>query len=123
MESQDNQQILLEIIQRAKEEDYTEFKPISSWNEYSAISRYFWSTKLIIKTLNTTAKNLMKAYCKDIIVGTADFDILLAYLEVNKYLAFYKKELNTISCMLGEYEDYLWNGHFWHSYLGGERDD
>ena len=121
MQDTEAQQLLLNILAHAEEGKFTEFHFITSWLEFRFYFRTHKSTKLIIKTLRSAAKNLFKSYCKDISIGSADFTQLLAYAELQEVIAFYEKDLRIVKRMLDEYDNYLGRGHFWYSFLGGER--
>lgn len=122
MQNIEAQQLLLDILKCAEEGKYTDFHLITSWNEFRFYARSARSTKLITKTLKAAANNLFKEYCKDIVTGSTDVNKLLAYTQLQKVLAFYSKDLAIIQRMLDEYDDYLGHGHFWFSFLGGERE-
>ena len=122
MEYNNSAQIMQDIIEKAQQQKFTKFHLLTSWVEYTEYSRYYLSTKLVIKMLKTTAKRLSKTYCKMIKAGASDITVLQAYFEVLDYIEFYKKELAILLSMVNEYDDYLWSGHFVYSYFGGERD-
>ena len=122
MQDTEAQQIILNIIEHAQQDKALEFKLIISWSEFRYYYRMSKSTKIIIKVLNAAAENSFKAYCRNIITGTQDFNILLAYSQICELRQFYEKDLDTIKKMLDEYDNYLGQGHFWYSFLGGERD-
>jgi hypothetical protein len=122
MQDNEAQQLLLEILSQAEEGKFTEFHLITSWAEFKFYWRSSLSTRLIIRTLEKAANNLFKAYCKKVATGSADVSELLAYSELQEVIAFYTKDLVTIRRMLDEYDEYLGHGHFWYSFLGGERD-
>jgi hypothetical protein len=72
--------------------------------------------------LEISAKSLFKEYCKDVIAGISDVNKLLAHSQILDIIAFYKNELNTLRQMIDDYDEYLGDGHFWYSFLGGQRD-
>jgi hypothetical protein len=118
----DTQQIILNILKYAEAGQLIEFRLIKTWQEFKYCWQHYRSTKLIIKTLEVSSKNLFRSYCKDVIVGVSDVNKILAYVQLRDVIAFYKKDLDTLKKMLDEYDEYLGQGHFWHSVLGGERD-
>ena len=122
MNKQDTQIIVQEIIARAQEGKFTEFRLITSWDDYNFCKGCKKATKLIIKVLNKSANDLIKLYCKTVITGITDVEQLLAYSELQDIIAFYEKELVTINNMLKEYSNYLSDGNFWYSLFGGERE-
>ncbi len=122
MQDTEAQEILLQILRRAEEGKSIEFRLITSWTDFINYWRDYRSTKLFIKLLRESVDNLFKHYCKGISSGTADFTELLAYAELLDIKAFYERDLDTLKRMLDEYDDYLGHGHFWYSFLGGERE-
>lgn len=122
MQDTDAQELLLNILNNAEEGKSIQFRFITSWSEFRFYWQNFRSTKLVIRVLRSAAKDLFKTYCEDIVAGSADFTKLLAYTEFQDVIAFYERDLNTLRKMLDEYDEYLGQGHFWYSFLGGERD-
>jgi hypothetical protein len=66
-------------------------------------------------------KKLFKSYCREVSEGTADVNTLFAYIRLRDVIAFYEEELDTLQRMLDDYDNYLGQGNFWYSFLGGER--
>ena len=119
----DAKELLLEILSRAQEGKFIQFRLITSWDEFIYHWQLYRSTKLIIKTLKTSASNLFKEYCQDVIVGISDVNKILAYSQLCDIIAFYERELDTLKSMLDEYDKYLGTWHtFWYAFLGGERE-
>ena len=116
-----DEQLLLNILNQAQEGKSIEFHFITSWEEFKFYRQSIISTKLIIKALRTGAKHLFKTYCKEVSTGSADLTKLLAYSQLQDVIAFYEKDLDTLKRMIDDYDEYLGQGHFWHSFLGGER--
>lgn len=113
--------LVLAIIEQAKNNKNIEFKYITSWREFRYYTKLSRSTKLIIKTLKTSAKRLFKEYCKDIVAGATDVNKLLAYSQLLDMITFYSDNHRVLTEMVNEYDNYLGN-HFWYSFFGGERD-
>jgi hypothetical protein len=122
MEQTDAQELLLEILTTAEEGKSIEFRLITSWYSFINYWRDYKATKLIIRMLKESADKLFKSYCREVPTGSADFTQLLAYSQLQEVITFYERDLSTIRRMLDEYDDYLGNGHFWYSFLGGERE-
>jgi hypothetical protein len=117
----DKKQLVLDILEQAYENNFIEFKYIRSWEEFQYYRRLKISTKLIIKTLKASSNKLFKKYCKAVILGISAVKHLLAYKQLLDIQAFYEKDLNTIQQMLDDYAEYLGQGNFWYSFLGGYR--
>lgn len=122
MTDTETKELLLAILAKAQEGKSRQFQFITSWYDFRYYARLAKSNKIIIKALKTSANNLFKEYCKDVIAGVSDVDKLLAYVQLRDLTGFYEKDLNTLKQMLDEYDEYLGQGHFWYSFLGGERD-
>ena len=123
MTPEESQQIILNILDRAEKGESTEAHPIKSWNEYRYYCQEAKVTKAIIKMLQESIDNVTKSYCKDIISGTADLEMLFAFTQVNRVLDFYKVERNILNCMLTEYENYLRHENFLRIIFFGEERD
>jgi hypothetical protein len=122
MGREEEQQILSNIFARAENGESTDIHLISYWEEYRYYAGEYKATKLIIKMLKDTVKRLTNAYCKGVLNGTADVNILLAYVQVDKVLDFYKTERKILISMLDEYEIYLQQGNFLRALFGEVRD-
>ena len=122
MTEQDRTQLIVDIITKAQEGKSQPFRPILYWSEFSYYKKLARATKLIIKTLKISSNNLFKEYCLDVVNGTSDINKLLAYSQLLDILYFYTEELKTIKKMIKDYDDYLDNGNFWHSFFGGRRE-
>ena len=121
MQELEVQQLLLDIIAYAQKGKFTEFHFITSWSEFKFYRQSVRSTKIVIRVLKTSAKNLFKKYCKDIASAKPDVNELYAYIQLCNMVDFYQKDLNILKRMVDEYDNYLGKGHFWYSFLGGER--
>jgi hypothetical protein len=123
MADQETIQVIQDIINRAQEGRAFPFRTIIYWSEFQYFKGYARSNKLIIKLLRTSADNLFKEYCKDVIAGISDITKILAYAQMQDIIAFYQEELKTIQAMLDDYDEYL--GNFWNfvGALFGERRD
>lgn len=122
MQDTEAQELLLEILNQAEEGKSIEFHLIISWAEFRFYLQTFRSTKLVIKVLKDATANLFKSYCREVSAGSADFTQLLAFSQLQDTIIFYERDLATLKRMLDEYDEYLGHGHFWYSFLGGERD-
>jgi hypothetical protein len=121
MTDDEAKQLIADIINKPQEYDQLKFKYITYWNEFIYYYKLYISTKALVKILTNSANRLFKAYCKDVTLGTSDVSKLLAYSQLQDIIAFYEADVKTMKSMLDEYDEYLGKGHFWHSFLGGER--
>jgi hypothetical protein len=120
MQDTEAQQLLLDILNQAEERPMT-FQFITSWREFSFYQQKTYGTKIVIRTLKSAMKKLFKSYCREVSEGTADVNTLFAYIRLRDVIAFYEEELDTLQRMLDDYDNYLGQGNFWYSFLGGER--
>lgn len=121
MADQDLTLLVQEIINKALEGDAHPFRPILYWSEFRYYHGWARSTKLVIRTLKTSAKDLFKEYCKDVIAGISDVTKILAYSQLLDIAAFYENDLNTVQQMLDDYDEYLGNFRNFIGALFGER--
>lgn len=122
MTDQETTQVIQAIIDKAQEGKAQTFRTILYWSEFKYYHRFKKATKLIIKTLRISSKRLLKSYCEDVIAGIPDLSKLLAYSQLLDIIDFYQQDLETVQTMLTEYDNYLGEGNFWYSFLGGRRD-
>ena len=82
MHDTETQQIILEILEQAQSGKSFEFRFITSRSEF----QFFWqsakATKLLIRTLKASAKDLFNTYCEDVADGAPDVNKLLAVKEL-----------------------------------------
>ena len=107
MQTDDAKQLIKSIIDYSHENDQISFKVITSWQELRFNKGKRRSFKLLVKALRSGSKRLFKNYCKSVKTGNPDFNKLLAYNQMLGVIDFYKKDLETISSMITEYETYL----------------
>ena len=119
----ETKQFLDDILARAENGDATKFQLINSWGEYLVCNRWRKATKIVLKVLRSSAKQIFKSYCTTVIAGISDATQLIAYAQLVDVIAFYEAELDTFDRMLDEYLKYLWHGNFIYALLGGERDN
>ena len=122
MQKTESRQLVQSIIEHALKRQFTEFHFITSWTEFRFYKQTARATEIIIKTLKTSSKNIITNYCKDIIKGEQNLNILLAYSQIQDIRDFYEKDLAVLKYMLNEYDEYLGKGNFWYSFFGGERE-
>lgn len=123
MTDQETTQIIQAIIDKAQEGKSQPYRTILYWSEFKYYRGLKKATKLVIETLRISSKKLLKSYCKDVIAGISDVNKILGYSQLLDIIDFYQEELETLEAMLIEYDDYLGEGNFWYSFLGGRRMD
>lgn len=122
MTDQETTLLIEEILAKAREGRAQPFAYILYWNEFKEYIRQRLSTKLVIKTLKASAKNLFKEYCSEIAAGASDVTKLFAYKQFLDIIDFYENELNTLQLMIDDYSEYLGNfRNFINALLGEKR--
>lgn len=116
-------QVVGKLLDHARTDTQIEFIKILNWREYSFYQEQLESLKVVCRILRRSAKRLFSNYCKAVSIGAADSTKLTAYAQLNEILAFYEKDLSTVSDMIYEYEKYLidHNRFIW-ALLGNRRD-
>lgn len=123
MTEQDLTSLVQDIINKAAEDEPFPFRPILYWKEFRYYQDWILATKIVIRTLKTSANNLFKTYCKDVIAGISDVTKILAYDQLLEITAFYENDLNTVQQMVDDYDKYLGNfRNFIYALLGERRE-
>ena len=123
MTDQETTQIIQELINKAVENQAQPFRTILYWSEFKYYRWQARSTKVVIKILRHSAKNIFKEYCKDVIAGISDMTKLMAYLQLLDIADFYVNESDTLKAMLDDYDQYLGNfGNFVRALCGERRE-
>lgn len=116
-------ELLLELVERAKHGEHTEFEHLRFFSEYIAGRVIYRSIKIVIADLKYSAKNLFKLYCKGIKHQQTDINLLLAYKQFQLAIDFYKEEANITKDILKDYENYMWAGDFLKDLISGKERD
>ena len=123
MNDTETTQLIQAIINKAQEGKAQPYRTILYWSEFKYYRDLKKATKLVIGTLRISSKRLLKSYCEDVIAGISDVNKILGYTQLLDIIDFYQGELETLEAMLTEYDEYLGEGNFWYSILGGRRMD
>jgi hypothetical protein len=115
--------MMLQLIERAKNKDYSKFRYLRNWKDYQYIRQTKKTLELTISALQKAADNTLKSYCREVRRGTSEITRLVAFTILNNTLKFYKEELDIINHMIYEYEAYLLCGNYVAAFFGAERTD
>lgn len=115
------QEMMLKIIEHAETAKSFEFQLITTWIEYKNYKSKRKAFKLLVNGLCKSSDRLFKKYCSTVTVGISDFTTLLAYQRLVTTKEFYKKEIETLTDMIDEYETYVFSGNFFSAFLGFTR--
>ena len=121
MQDIEAREIITQIIQQAEERRGVKPHIINTWPEYNFYCDQEKSLKVVLKVLRNCADFVFKDYCKEVSLGVADFNKLLAYKQFQDIIMFYHQELLIINGMVNEYSKYLTSGNFINALLGEER--
>lgn len=121
MQNTEVQEMMLSIIKHAQTAEPMKFRLLRSWSDYSFLRGKRRALKFAVKALERITDRLLKKYCNSVISGKNDFNKLLAYQQIQQVIAFYRRDLTTITSMLDEYEAYLSAGNFLDAFLGATR--
>lgn len=111
------QELLLEILDHARETKPSEFRLLTDWESYRYCIKKRRSYKILVKGLKKSSDRMIKKYCKSVIAGISDLVTLLAYQRLVDAMNFYQKEVNTLSDMIDEYQTYMFSGNFFWAYV------
>lgn len=115
-------QMLSKIIEYAVSGEHTNYEQIANWENYKFYKKKYKSTKIVIKVLRRAAKRLFKKHCLLVQQGSSDATSLIAYNQLLRTTDFYKKDLEFISDVIYDYEEYLAkNNRFIWALLGEQR--
>jgi len=103
--------LFVEIVQKALENEKTDFQLIPTNEMYSVTKIFAHGTKKIIKMFKQLVKATTEAYALQILTETTDLKLLLACVQYQQCLDFYENELKTAKSMLQEYRAYVFGGH------------
>lgn len=119
----DTQELLLDLIEKARAGEHTKFEQLRFFNEYAGGRVTLRATKKVADILEGSANTLFKKYCKAIRQHQADVNLLLAYRQLQQAVDFYKEEQQIIQDLLTDYENWLFDGNFLKAFLFGEERD
>jgi hypothetical protein len=117
MNSQDQQQMLADIVKRAEAGEHTKFEYIKSWKEYKQRKMNSYALDMLINSLEHSTESLLKRYCKAVEKGQADVTTLLVRNKLLTTKSFYERELAMVADMISEYDAFLYDGNFLSQFL------
>lgn len=117
------QEMILKVIEHAETAQLSEFQLITTWAEYRKYKGKHKAFKLLANGLRKSSNRLFKRYCRAVTAGISNFTTLLAYQRLFTVMEFYKKEIETLTDMLDEYETYLFSGNLLWAYIGFHRSE
>lgn len=113
--------LLNQLIERARKQDYSKFHQLQSWGEYSYIKALRNSVQATVKAFYKCSKKVLNSYCMAVKDGSADTTKLVAYNTLVNTAKFYEKELGLLNLMIYEYKAYLLEGNYLNALCGAER--
>jgi hypothetical protein len=116
----DTRELIIALIDRAKSGEHTKFEQLRFFDDYAGARVIYSATRKVVATLEHSANNLFKNYCKAVKQQQADVNLLLAYKQLQLAISFYKEEVRIIKDILADYETYLCEGNFIKAFVFGE---
>ena len=116
--AEEQQELFKALVTKALEEKvHTQPEFIKNTSEWWTARACKAGLYKVITLFDTLATALYKAYCKAVLKGTADFNMLFVYRQYLECKHFYEEELALIQDMLEEYWVYVFSGHFCEQFL------
>lgn len=116
--TKEEQEALYEALtEKALSGEHTAFEYIKSVSERSVMLQALAGLETVIKLYDVICKDLYKAYCKQILAGDADFNLIYVLRQNIECKVFYEKEYEIAFDMLDEYKAYVRSGHFLDQWL------
>ena len=100
-----------EIVQKALDNEKTDFQLIPTNEMYSVTKLFVSGTKKIIKMFKQLVRASTEAYAIQILAEETDLKLLMACVQYQQCLDFYENELKTAKSMLQEYRAYVFGGN------------
>lgn len=116
---EEQEELFHELTEKALSGDHNEFEYIKNSTEWRIMRATKKGLKKIIELYEEVAESVYKAYCKTVLEGTADFNMLYAVRQFQECKIFYTEELNLALDMLDEYDAYIGQGHFLDQFIFG----
>lgn len=111
MEEKQIDPLFVELVQKAIDDEKTDFQLIPT-NEMYGVTRIFaHGTKKVIKMFKNLVVATGEAYAEQIQLGQTDLKLLLAHIQYRHCMEFYQNELKTAKSMMQEYRTYVMSGH------------
>lgn len=117
--AEEQEELFKALTEKALHNEHNKFEFIKTITEVRIMIATKHGLYKILNLYNLIIKNLYKEYCKQVLLGTADFNLLYALRQYKECKVFYETELKTVQDMLGEYEAYISRGHFLDQWLFG----
>jgi hypothetical protein len=118
MKDKETQQLIVSILDFARDTKPSEFRLLRTWQDYKLYKNKRTAYKLLVRGLNRTSNRLFKKYCTGVSIGEGNINQLLAYQQLQTTLRFYEHELEVFTDMVYEFEAYLMEGNYLASFLG-----
>jgi hypothetical protein len=117
MNNSEDNNIIIDLIKRVDTAEHIAFEYIRSWPEYRTRQLNRRAIRMLIKSLDYSASNMLKEHCRTVYTGSADATKLFARRIIMRAVSFYQQELDIINDMISEYEAYLMEGNFLDQFL------
>ena len=117
--SEEQEELYEALTDKALSGGHTKFEFVRNTAEWGVLCKAKSGLKKVIELYELISGNMYKIYCKQVVKGEQDFNLLYAYRQIIECRAFYEEELLIVKDMLNEYDAYLGSGHFMQQFLFG----
>lgn len=118
MKDKEIKQLIISVLDFARETKPSEFRLLRTWEDYTLYRRRRTAYRLLIQGLTRTSNRLFKKYCKGASLGEGNVNQLLAYQQLQQALRFYEHELEVFTNIISEFNAYLMKGNLLSSFMG-----
>jgi hypothetical protein len=117
--AEEQEELYEALTEKALSGEHTAFEFIRNTAEWGVLCKAKSGLNKVIELYELIRRNIYKTYCKQILVGEQDFNLIYALRQIMECKTFYEDELLIIKDMLSEYDAYLGSGHFMQQFLFG----
>lgn len=118
MKDKEIQQLIISVLDFARETKPSEFRLLRTWKDYLLYRRKRTAYRLLVQGLTRASNQLFKKYYKGVSLGEGNVNQLLAYQQLQQALRFYEHELEVFTNIISEFNAYLMKGNLLSSFMG-----
>jgi hypothetical protein len=109
--TEEQEELFQVLTENALSGDHTKKEFIQNTSEWWLMQDARSGLLKVIALYDSIVGSLYKEYCKQVLQGTADFEMLVALRQFKACVDFYQEEFNQLEDMAKEYRAYLNSGH------------
>lgn len=107
------------LTEKALSGEHTKFEYVRNITEWGVLRKAKSGLKKVIELYELIKSSMYKTYCKQVLVGEQDFNLIYSLRQIMECKVFYENELLIVQDMLEEYDAYVGSGHFMDQVLFG----